>query len=612
MFDRKKRYLLIILLCCIISVYSYADDDPWADEVVSYFGINQNVGFTNPHDVLGAPLGFGVSLPSMSGIYSIGTPGAPQESFIIVKFNTPVKDDPHNPMGLDCIIYSNAFWIGGDMHRKFIEPGLIEISKDVNKNGLADDVWYVIPGSRNLNRIVFPQGLTNNTPPFAGNVITTTNQEVVWGYADTNPTMPPYKDNYLRPDNPKTVGIDIGSGGGDAFDIAWAVDESGTPANLDEFDFIRISTIPNILDPVYGFYTTEVMAFADVAPDIDTDGDGVLDEYETQVSGTDPNRPESTVLPLEIPGIWGGSPAGMELGTACNPEDYICITLVSSGIRTGERPYNCSVDLQSVPDPSTVGVNGLVKGGLFIQLSSSVNDFQNAQIAWAKMRVRYNAEQIHGMDEAEINVYRWNGTEWVNSDVNVIDRDLVNNKIIFQTRYPGVFAIFSLAGEGDINPGQGHIHLTANPSQTKVVGYGDVVRVTGDEIRDVENNPVSDGKLFTINTFLLDILNMDEDVIIDGLQVAVKDGKLEINVEAGTVAGKGKLWVQSIDNTIHGEIFIDILPGPPAYIANLWNMGEGGQYFSFISDEFQDIYGNPLQTGVVTVDIAGGTIVTSD
>jgi hypothetical protein len=32
--------------------------------------------------------------------------------------------------------------------------------------------------------------------------------------------MPPYKDNYLKPDNPFTIGIDLGTGGGDAFDIA--------------------------------------------------------------------------------------------------------------------------------------------------------------------------------------------------------------------------------------------------------------------------------------------------------------------------------------------------------------------------------------------------------
>ncbi len=380
-----------------------------------------------------------------------------------------MKDDPLNPMGLDCIVYSNAFWIGGDIKRKFIEPGLIEISKDVNQNGLPDDKWYVIPGSRNLNRNVFPQGLTMNTPPFVGNVVTSTNNEIVWGYADTNPTMASYRDNYVRPDNPFAIGIDVGTGGGDAFDIGWAVDENGNPAGIDEFNFLRISTIPNILDPVYGYFTTEVMAFTDVAPNMDADGDNVLDEYEVRVAGTDPGRAESTVLPLEVPMEWGGSPAGTELGSACNQSGTLCISLVSSGNRTGTRDYNCRVDLQTVSDPSTVGVSGLIKGSFFVQFTSSINDFQSAQVALPKITVQYTAGQIIGLGESVLSIYRWDGTNWTNADTHIVDRDLVNNKITFQTRYIGIFGIFSAAGGGDINPGQGYIRLTANPAQTRVV-----------------------------------------------------------------------------------------------------------------------------------------------
>ncbi len=612
MLKRIKYFLLITLLFNVIAVYSYATDDPWADEVVAYFGKNQNVGFTNPQLVLGSPMGFGASLPALNGIYSIGTPGEPQESYLVVKFKTPVKDEALNPMGLDCIVYSNAFWVGGDMRRKFIEPGLIEISKDENKNGLPDDKWYVIPGSKNLNRNVFPQGLMTNTPPFVGSVVTSTSNEIVWGYADTNPTMLPYRDNYVRPDNPFIVGIDFGTGGGDAFDIAWAVDESGNPANLDEFDFIRVSTIPNILDPVYGYFATEVMAFADVAPDIDTDGDGILDEYETRVSGTDPNRPESTVFPLEVPMEWGGSPAGTELGTACNQNGTLCVSLFSSGSRTGTRDYNCNVELQTVSDPSTVGVSGLIKGGVFVQFISSINDFQSAQVALPKITVQYTAGQIEGLDESALSVYRWNGTEWTNANVNVVDRDLVNNKIGFQTQYTGILGIFSVAGEGDINPGQGHIRLVANPAQTRVAGYGEMIRIIGDEIKDANNVPVADGTMFTVNSFLLNILNGDDDTETEGLQVAVRDGELNIELEAGTVAGRGKITVQSLDNTIRGETFIEVLPGLPGYVPDVWNFGAGSNYYSFISDEIFDVYGNPVQSGVVTVDVAGGIIITRD
>lgn len=611
---KKYAYCLFVIVVfnTFICVYSFAEDDSWADTVVEYFGKNQNVGFTNPSEVLGTPLGFSASLPAMRGIYSIGTPGTPQESFIVVKFNTPVRDDPSNPMGLDCIVYSNAFWVGGDMKRKFVEPGLIEISKDVNGNGLPDDDWYVIPGSRNLNRAIFPNGLTSNNPPVAGIITTSTNEEVLWGYADMNPTMPPYRDNYLRPDNPFTVGIDFGTGGGDAFDIAWAVDVYGNSANIDAFDFLRVSTIPNILDPVYGYYTTEIMAVADVASNIDIDNDGVLDEYEIRIAGTDPNRPENSVLPLEIPIEWGGSPAGTMLGTVCNHDETLCISLYSIGSRIGERAYNCNVDLRFVSDPSPQAqVIGLLKGDLFFQFASSVSDFQNAQIAPADLKVHYSAQQIEGLDETSLNIYRWDGEQWTNDGIEVRERDLSTNKITFRTNYPGIFGIFSVAGSGDINPGQGNIRLIATPTETKVSGYGEIVRVIGDEIRDVDNIPVSDGTLFTINPFLLNSLSTDEDTNIHGIQISVKNSKLEIELEPTTVAGKGRVNVQSLDNTIRGEVSIEILSGPPGTTVNLQKI-EGGQYYGFMSDELFDIYGNPVTTGVVSIEIEGGLITTSD
>ena len=80
------------------------------------------------------------------------------------------------------------------------------------------------------------------------------------------------------------VGISAGSGGGDAFDIAWAIDaQTGTPAPLTSFDFIRITTPTDVVLPLFFEKSTEVDAVADVAPspfgDCDQDGDiDMLDE----------------------------------------------------------------------------------------------------------------------------------------------------------------------------------------------------------------------------------------------------------------------------------------------------------------------------------------------
>ena len=56
------------------------------------------------------------------------------------------------------------------------------------------------------------------------------------------------------------------SGGGDAFDIAWAVDSSGNPANLDGFDFIRIATAVDVNMGGLGEASSEIDAVADASP----------------------------------------------------------------------------------------------------------------------------------------------------------------------------------------------------------------------------------------------------------------------------------------------------------------------------------------------------------
>src|SRR6185369_4293234 len=47
----------------------------------------------------------------------------------------------------DAIVFGNAVWVGSNPNRRFAEPAVIEISRDINGNGLPDDPWYLIPGS---------------------------------------------------------------------------------------------------------------------------------------------------------------------------------------------------------------------------------------------------------------------------------------------------------------------------------------------------------------------------------------------------------------------------------------------------------------------------------
>lgn len=85
-----------------------------------------------------------------------------------------------------------------------------------------------------------------------------------------------------------------------------------------------------------------------------------------------------------------------------------------------------------------------------------------------------------------------------------------------------------------------------------------------------------------------------------------------MELDAGTVAGRGKVTVQSLDNTIRGEVFIEVLPGLAGYVSEVWNLGSGENCYSFISDEIFDVYGNPVMSGVGTVEVTVGVILTQD
>ena len=249
-------------------------------------------------------------------------------------FDHTVMDHETNPFGLDAIVFGNAHWATGNANRHWAECGYIEISRDVNENGQADDAWYLIPGSHIADTagqwqaqtwdsdtndptyppgdpLWIPQGCSGTwttaayrLPPAVFDVTILENPngpdatvEGVWGYADFNPVLilgdldadnsidDPYMqpdDFYTVPDDPLEVGISPRSGGGDAFDIAWAIDAAtGEPANLDGFDFIRITNGENYVAGPFHEKSPEIGAVADVRPGAgDMNCDGVVSNFD--------------------------------------------------------------------------------------------------------------------------------------------------------------------------------------------------------------------------------------------------------------------------------------------------------------------------------------------
>lgn len=331
---RLKIIWHVLTIAFVLATTSTAPaDNPFATTIIDFSpapGQLVNVSFHNdPSRALGPPIGGGTNNPDNSKLVSLGGFGGT----ITLTFDHTVLDDSCNPLGLDAIVFGNAFWVGGDWNRHWAECGVIEISRDVNGNGLADDPWYLIPGLHitdsiaqwqtqtwddDIEDLTYPPAQSSWIPPGCSGVWDTqgyrlpadvfdvailenpngpdATEEGILGYADftpvlilgdldadnvvDDPEMLP-EDFYTVPDDPCEVGITPGSGGGDAFDIAWAIDPAtGQPAGLDGFDFIRVTNGVNFVTELFGEISPEIGAVADVAP-----GLIVTEGFELRQSG---------------------------------------------------------------------------------------------------------------------------------------------------------------------------------------------------------------------------------------------------------------------------------------------------------------------------------------
>ncbi len=344
----NKTVRQCIAWAAAIAIGASASANPFASRVLRYDPApGQFVNdpfFNDPTAALNAPVGGGVVAPDNSKLVSLGGFGG----VLVLGFDAPVMDHPSNPLGLDAIVFGNAFWVGGDANRRWAEAAVIEISRDDNANGLADDAWYLIPGSHitdpaaqfevqtwddDVADPTHPPASIAAVPPGKSGLWTTSTwrlpalfdatvvenplgsgatDEGVWGYADFSPTLvlgdldgDGFVDDpeitpehfYVTPDDPLTVGVDHGSAGGDAFDIAWAIDpHTNAPAGIDRFHFIRLTAGVNVSAGVFGEKSPEIGGVADAAPgrgDVNCDGvinAGDIDAFVAAITNPDAYR----------------------------------------------------------------------------------------------------------------------------------------------------------------------------------------------------------------------------------------------------------------------------------------------------------------------------------
>lgn len=261
--------------------------------------------FTNAENI-GTPAAANSIVGTNKGLVSLGAFGGS----ITVYFTDGIKNDPTNPYGVDFTVYGNATMT-------WSEPGIIQVMKDENRNGLPDDTWYEIAGSEHFwssTNSSYSVTYLNNSLNVAGDVIWIDNQSTTgvvplnsfhqqpyypradlfplisadkyllsgtrltspidisvpgsvisnhkaFGYADNTPILS-YTEKL--PDNPYTANVE--GSGGDAIDIGWAVDANKKSVSLDEIHFIRIYTGMNAVAGWLGEISTEITGIRDVEP----------------------------------------------------------------------------------------------------------------------------------------------------------------------------------------------------------------------------------------------------------------------------------------------------------------------------------------------------------
>lgn len=181
--------------------------------------------------------------------------------YITFGFDHAVRNVPGER---DFQILGNAFYLQGSTQYGSSEPGIVYVSRDVNRNGLPDDPWYELRGSEYDNPTTdhhyqktytragdtlknavhkqpyYPQWLTDDAVTFEGVRLANTTEKInntyvqrvlEYGYADNKP-------------NTDTLGT--------SFDISWAVDAEGNPVVLPSVDFIRVVTAIDYWNTIAG------------------------------------------------------------------------------------------------------------------------------------------------------------------------------------------------------------------------------------------------------------------------------------------------------------------------------------------------------------------------
>ncbi|MBQ9751363.1 MAG: hypothetical protein IJV81_00845 [Paludibacteraceae bacterium] len=300
-----RRTILLASGLLIASALAVHADGTWyADQMVEFLPapgqfVGESVADTAHHLYGVGQSGDLVSLGGFGG-------------YITLRLDTPAVNHPNNPYGIDFQIKGNSF--GANIMGVWTEPGAVQVAKSLN------GPWYELAGSdyylnstlRNVSITYYnPYYDGRKTIPWVirdaqGNVVKSgamiTNQfhnhsyypydfgfncgadsvtysgNLIKGCIDLS--TPSYVENY-RPqlfgyaDNRGFGTMNIASPANpyshdqkiaDGFDLAWAVDANGQPANIDTVRYVRIYTALNQDGGWLGELSSEILSVGVTQP----------------------------------------------------------------------------------------------------------------------------------------------------------------------------------------------------------------------------------------------------------------------------------------------------------------------------------------------------------
>jgi hypothetical protein len=232
-----------------VTVTAYSGADPIAVASTTVECVNGSVSSSTVTGLPDGALGPGQFVPGADRSYNISLGG--YGGNVIYPFSVD-----NEPAAEDFVITGNAFG-------SWVEPGIVWVMKDENKNGAADDTWYELRGNAEdisgftvTRRYAVTYSKNNRTwEDNLGNSGTLgIGQAYPSGYPSEMTLVGTLLTRFTSGENLRGY-VDILA---DTFDIAKAIHADGTPASLDHIDFVRVQTAEHVYDSTFGEFSTEI------------------------------------------------------------------------------------------------------------------------------------------------------------------------------------------------------------------------------------------------------------------------------------------------------------------------------------------------------------------